>query len=329
MYDFEIPRIIEAIKKNRYRRVMLQFPEGLKDYATQVAGEIESKTSCQVVISANPSYGACDVADEEASQMRCDALFHFGHAKMLSKTALPVHYIEVKIDADVIPLLEKNLHMLPKKLGLVTTIQHAHSLAQIKKFLEQQGFEVHTGGARGRARCEGQVLGCAFGTARSIAEKVEGFLYVGSGNFHPLGVAIATGKRTLCVDIINSELRDLTEFKDKILRQRIVRVARAKEAKSFGIIVGEKKGQRRLGLAQKIKEKLEKLGIEAYIISLREITPETLLPFRKLDAFVNTACPRVTIDDAQRYKQPMLTHTELEIALGEREWDDYLMDEMD
>ncbi|HDY74833.1 MAG TPA: diphthamide biosynthesis enzyme Dph2, partial [Euryarchaeota archaeon] len=47
-----------------------------------------------------------------------------------------------------------------------------------------------------------------------------------------------------------------------------------------------------------------------------------------LDAFVNTACPRITIDDTARYKRPVLTPIELGIVLGLREWDDYAMDEI-
>jgi 2-(3-amino-3-carboxypropyl)histidine synthase len=46
----------------------------------------------------------------------------------------------------------------------------------------------------------------------------------------------------------------------------------------------------------------------------------------KVDAFVSTACPRIAIDDALRYKRPMLTPIELEVALGVRAWEDYAFD---
>ncbi|MBU2560389.1 2-(3-amino-3-carboxypropyl)histidine synthase subunit, partial [archaeon] len=53
-----------------------------------------------------------------------------------------------------------------------------------------------------------------------------------------------------------------------------------------------------------------------------------LLPFRKLGAFVNTACPRISIDDAGKFKRPLITPVELEIVLGAREWEDYAIDEI-
>jgi 2-(3-amino-3-carboxypropyl)histidine synthase len=46
----------------------------------------------------------------------------------------------------------------------------------------------------------------------------------------------------------------------------------------------------------------------------------------QLDAFVSTACPRLAIDDYLRFRKPMLTPIELEVALGARKWDDYLFD---
>jgi 2-(3-amino-3-carboxypropyl)histidine synthase len=73
---------------------------------------------------------------------------------------------------------------------------------------------------------------------------------------------------------------------------------------------------------------LEEGGKKAYLLYLNEITPDNLLAFRKLDAFVNTACPRISIDDAGKFKKPLLTPVEMEIVLGERAWEDYILDEI-
>ncbi len=194
--------------------------------------------------------------------------------------------------------------------------------------LEDEGFEVKIGKAGGRVKHEGQVLGCSFGSASSISSDVDNFIYIGSGNFHPLGVTLATGKKTFAVDPMLGEVRDMDTQKEKILRQRFAKITKAKDGNAFGIIVGEKRGQMRKGLAFKIKKLLKEKGKRAYLLYLNEITPENLLPFRKLDAFVNTACPRISIDDAARFKKPLLTPVELEIVLGTREWRDYRLDEM-
>jgi 2-(3-amino-3-carboxypropyl)histidine synthase len=46
----------------------------------------------------------------------------------------------------------------------------------------------------------------------------------------------------------------------------------------------------------------------------------------RVDAYVNTACPRIAMDDSVRYERPMLTIPEAEIVLGLRTWDDYVFD---
>lgn len=58
---------------------------------------------------------------------------------------------------------------------------------------------------------------------------------------------------------------------------------------------------------------------------MEEVGPEQLLPY-DVGAFVSTACPRLAIDDQMRYPKPMLTPVELEIVMGERNWDNYHLD---
>ncbi|MFQ5975054.1 MAG: diphthamide biosynthesis enzyme Dph2 [Candidatus Hydrothermarchaeales archaeon] len=328
MYDFEIPHILDIIKKEGYNRIGLQLPEGLKDHATKIVDKLNEAVKCDIVISGNPCYGACDIADVEMKALVVEALFHFGHSRIFDKTELPVYYIETRMDLDPIPLLSKHLEKLPKRIGLIATMQHIHTLDKVKRFLEDKGFEIHIGKGKGRVKYDGQVLGCNFRTAKEIADKVDCFIYIGSGDFHPLGIALATGKKTIAFDLLLKERRDTDEVRDKILRQRFVQIEKAMDAESYGIIIGEKRGQMRVNLALKIKEKLEGYGKKVYLLYLNEISPEALLPFRNLDAFVNTACPRVTIDDAGRYKAALLTPIELEVVLGERDSKDYKLDEI-
>jgi 2-(3-amino-3-carboxypropyl)histidine synthase len=328
MYDLETDRIVKIIKSEGYRLVGLQLPEGLKDQACEIADEIQAKTGCDVVVSGDPCFGACDLADDSMKSVGVDVLFHFGHSPIFKKSSVPVEYIEVHDDKDPASLVKKNLKKFKKKVGLVTTIQHIHTLEKIKKLLEGEGIEVKIGRGGGRVKHDGQVLGCSFESAKSIAGDVDNFIYVGSGNFHPLGVALATGKKTFAVDPLLGEVRDMEPLKEKILRQRYGKIAKAQEGKKFGIIIGEKRGQMRKALAFKLKKMIEEKGKRAYLLYLDEITPDSLLPFRKLGAFVNTACPRISIDDAAKFKRPLLTPVELEIVLGEREWEDYQLDEI-
>jgi 2-(3-amino-3-carboxypropyl)histidine synthase len=80
-YDFETERVIHEIKSMKAKRVGLQFPEGLKHHAVELAAEIESKTNAEVVILTDPSYGACDRKEEQARKLKLDLLVHYGHTE--------------------------------------------------------------------------------------------------------------------------------------------------------------------------------------------------------------------------------------------------------
>jgi 2-(3-amino-3-carboxypropyl)histidine synthase len=81
-YDFEIERIIKEIKKRKAKRVGLQFPEGLKIYAVEVAEKIEKETGSKAVIFIDPVYGACDTKEKDAKLLSLDLVVHYGHTDL-------------------------------------------------------------------------------------------------------------------------------------------------------------------------------------------------------------------------------------------------------
>jgi 2-(3-amino-3-carboxypropyl)histidine synthase len=222
-------------------------------------------------------------------------------------------------------LKESLIHLEGKaKVGLVTTTQHLHLLEDVARFLEENGKQVLM--KEGKGTLKGQVLGCNFSSVNDLP--VDTFLYLGSGNFHPLGIKLSTKKPVIIVDPYLNQVRDIDEFTDRILRIRFARITRASEAEKFGILVSSKGGQSRWELAKVLKKMIYKEGKEAYLILLDEINPPSLMPFMDLDAFIVTACPRIAIDDSKMYEKPLLTPQELEIVLGRRDWEDYEMDEI-
>ncbi|MCX6695527.1 MAG: diphthamide synthesis protein [Candidatus Altiarchaeota archaeon] len=82
-YDFETDLVVEQIKKAKAKRVGLQFPEGLKDKAVEIASLIEGKTKAKVFIYVDPTYGACDLKKNQYRDLKLDLLVHFGHTGFL------------------------------------------------------------------------------------------------------------------------------------------------------------------------------------------------------------------------------------------------------
>ena len=61
MYDVDLTSAVSEIKRLKARIVGLQVPEGLKKRAYQFAEDIEAKSGAEVLVVAEPCFGACDV----------------------------------------------------------------------------------------------------------------------------------------------------------------------------------------------------------------------------------------------------------------------------
>lgn len=332
-YDTDLEKVVKIIKENDYKRVVLQIPEGLKSYFSKFVEFLENETDASVIIPADPCFGACDIVNSEFKNLDVDFVIQIGHAPIpdIKDFPIPTLFVNARSDLDVSKVIEKAIPVLKgKKIGLVSTAQHAHILNDIRKILLDKKFDPIIGDGDNRIELKGQILGCNFSAATSIADEVDSFLFIGSGNFHPLGLLLSTKKQVIACDPYTNEVKEkeLDDLKDMILRQRYGAIARSKDAKVFGILVGTKRGQQRIELAYEIKEKLDSYQKKSYIFTANHFLPAHLESFRDVDCFVSTACPRIAIDDYMQYKVPIITPVELDILLGLKKWENYQFDEI-
>ena len=78
-YNFELDKVLDEIKKINAKTVLLQFPDGLKPEALNIANEIEEKGNVKVLIWADDCFGACDYPIIKT----IDLLVQFGHSTPL------------------------------------------------------------------------------------------------------------------------------------------------------------------------------------------------------------------------------------------------------
>jgi 2-(3-amino-3-carboxypropyl)histidine synthase len=142
-----------------------------------------------------------------------------------------------------------------------------------------------------------------------------------------MGAALVSGKKVLLVNPITknaSVMIDAGEF----LRARKAVILKAAGGEKFGIVVSTKPGQTRLNLAVELQRVLRKGGRDAELVTVDELVPESIEDF-DFDVLVCTACPRIPIDDAERFRQPLLTPFETRVVLGELPLEPYRLDEME
>ncbi len=315
--DFEetIRDITEDERYRKARTVAIQLPEGLKRQSNRL---IESLKGKELIFLGDPFWGACDIPQKG----NWDLLIQFGHSPIPNLGSFPyVKFVELQekvkynIDCTKIPF---------SSLILTSNVTYSNELPRIKKELENCNVKVTLKRGDSRVLYPGQILGCNVSSARSDDE---GILFVGEGIFHPLGIALALEKEVIAFNPRTNEYINLKDYKKKFLNQRYSAIDKASRANNFGILVSSKIGQTRYTLANVAKKLLEENGKNAFIIYSDLIRDEILINFPG-EVYVNTACPRVTIEDYATFSRPVITFYEMQMALNLRDKSKYILDEI-
>jgi len=283
-------KIPKKLKKIRGAKIFLQYPEGLKLRIQEISKELE-KEGFEVVICCEPTFGACDIRDEEAKRLGCNLILHIGHSDFGVKSKVPVLYWDYFYTVNPIPILEKEINKLKdfKKIGLITTIQFIKSMDKVKERLEKLEKKIFVYKSLTHP---GQIIGCNVNAAKKIENEVDCFLFVGAGKFHPLGVALSVEKPVFSLDLERGVVYSLEEERKRWMKKKLWHDAKLLDARKIGIIVCWKKGQNKIEEARKLKKSLEAGGKEVYILAFDKITKEKIEGL-KFDCLVNLACPRV------------------------------------
>ena len=146
-YNLEIPKTIWRIRRDNFRMVALQLPEGLTMFATSLSDIIEKFTEAQTVIMSDVTYGACCVDDFSARALGCDFMVHYGHSCLIpvDQTAnIKMLYVFVDIKLDSLHFIESIKANLARssQLSLVSTIQFVASLQAAARELREEGYTV-------------------------------------------------------------------------------------------------------------------------------------------------------------------------------------------
>ncbi|MGC9149759.1 MAG: diphthamide biosynthesis enzyme Dph2 [Candidatus Micrarchaeia archaeon] len=299
-------------------RILLQFAEGLKEKAVEYAKNLE-KNGNEVFVCAAQAFGACDIALEEAKAIKAKKIIHFGHSKLIDikEEGIEIEYVEPKIEIEekvLKELIEEACKKIKfERIGLVTNISHVSQIEKIKEEFEKNGKKIFT--QKGERTKEAQILGCDVSAAKKIESDVDAFVYFGGGLFHPLGALMATNKPFFVIDPFQRKIFEITQLREKYKRIRNTKISLASQAKKFGILVSTKPGQFNLELALKIKKDLEKNGKEGLLLIANTFNFDELSEFG-VDAFINTSCPRISLEEGNRIKnKPILSVEEFYFLL--------------
>jgi 2-(3-amino-3-carboxypropyl)histidine synthase len=206
-----------------------------------------------------------------------------------------------------ITIPKKEISKLPKSVALATTVQFIGQIGSVKKELENAGIKVFVGKGK-KTKYKGQVLGCDSSAALG---KGEGVLYIGTGFFHPIGIALQAEKPVFMFDPALGKIEALPQEKvDAVRKKRKGALLKFLNSEKIGILVSVKPGQNLLPLALVIKKKLEANGKKAYVLAFDTVDFSELENFPFIECFLNLACPRIS-EDYERINKPVADYSDV------------------
>ncbi len=297
--------IFKEIKNRNAVSVALNAPDGLLPKVQETASKIMKRFGIPAYVLADTTWGSCDLNSNGAKVLAADVLFNIGHTISLDSIEKNVVMIDAFDDISFEKIAKTSINTLKgKTISLVTDSQHLHEIENVRKIFEDVGITVKIGKGKGQLN-DGQVFGCEFYPVLETKEEVDANVFLGQSNFHAAGIALSTDKPTYVLDPYFNEIREVTEFANKLKRKATLAIYKAAEAKTFGIIVGLKEGQLSKLTALKFKRELEKEGKEVQLFALTDITNERLRNIKGIDAFIQVACPRISTDN--QFDKPLLS----------------------
>ncbi|XP_023342495.1 2-(3-amino-3-carboxypropyl)histidine synthase subunit 1 [Eurytemora carolleeae] len=426
-YNLEVPKTIWRIRKDGFKKVALQLPEGLTMFATALCDIIESFTDAETLIMSDVTYGACCVDDFSARNINYSKLKNV-LVPVDQTSTIKMLYIFVDIKMDTLHFTQTVKQNIDKEksISLVSTIQFVATLQAVAKQLRDDGYTVFV--PQVKPLSPGEILGCT-----SPKMETSCLIYLGDGRFH-LGEQLSLGcdflihyghsclvpvdqtstikmlyifvdikmdtlhftqtvkqnidkeksislvstiqfvatlqavakqlrddgytvfvpqvkplspgeilvRKGMIINIFSEEGYDheyvseegclvrkgmiMNMFSEEgydhelMKRNRLNAINQARNSKTWGIILGTLGRQGNPNILYHLKAKCEKAGKEVVTILLSEIFPQKLSLMPEVGAWIQIACPRLSIDWGLAFKSPILSPYEAAVALEEIPW---------
>eukprot|EP00794_Sanderia_malayensis_P014245 gene14245-15730_t len=318
-YNFEIQKTIWKIRDANAKQVALQFPEGLLLFACTIADILKKFTGVETIVMSDVTYGACCVDDYSARALGCDFMVHYGHSCLVPISAtegIKMLYVFVDIKVDIQHFVDTVKHNFKTgtRLAIVSTVQFLSTLQACRQELSAD-YNVNI--PQVKPLSPGEILGC---TSPKLND-TDAMIYLGDGRFHLESVMIQNPEIDAYQYDPYSKVFSREYYDHDVMHaSRQKSIKQASTANNYGIILGSLGRQGSPNILQSIQDKLTALNKNYFVILLSEIFPDKLKLIPDVDAWVQIACPRLSIDWGTAFKKPLLTPYELMVSLSAVEW---------
>ncbi len=233
----------------------------------------------------------------------------------------------VELSAETLAYLKKKKY---NTVGLYASIQFCNNLELVKKQLQDNNIAVITS-RPDRTHAPSQLLGCDM-FPRSLRllpaelEKIDCYVYVGDGKFHPLALAYrqlacrqkdskgdskepSPFKEIICADPLRKKGTIMTgKDVQKIIKKYKSSLMKFLFSRNVGVIITVKPGQEQMKPAFFLEKKFPDKKFYYFVDDLVSFNHLENFPF--IDVWVNTACPRIGLDDQEQFRKGVINLNE-------------------
>lgn len=202
---------------------------------------------------------------------------------------------------DIIVLPKELIDSLPAEIALFTTIQFKESINSMRKQIEESGKTVHLIRPP-HSVSEGLVLGCGI---KEFDSEIDSFLFVGDGAFHPLTLIVRNNQKVICWDPFTNKKSELT-IKDieYVRKKEKAGYVKFLSSDKIGVLLSMKPGQNRRRLSESLEKHFPEKKFYYFLCDQLDFTQLENFPF--IEMWINTACPRIMVDDVRKFTKPII-----------------------
>jgi 2-(3-amino-3-carboxypropyl)histidine synthase len=164
----------------------------------------------------------------------------------------------------------------------------------------------------------GEVLGC---TSPKLPDEIQEYVFVADGRFHLESAMIHNPTKQAFRYNPYDKTMTKEGYEHEVMRSaRKEAIDVAARAGTVGLILGTLGRQGNPAIMQRLKTKLLAAGKRVVIVLMSEIFPQKLALMPQVDAWVQVACPRLSVDWGSAFQKPLLNPYEAEVALATAQW---------
>jgi diphthamide biosynthesis enzyme Dph1/Dph2-like protein len=197
-----------------------------------------------------------------------------------------------------------------KSIALYASVQYSHNLDIIKKQLKKAGIKVITSKPE-RSSVESQLIGCdVYYKNLNLKKEPDAFLQISDGVFHANALLFAQKglekpKEVIVFDPIEQEFTIITqESVSQVLRKYKAALIRFLATDTIGVLISTKLGQEQYEASRLLEKKY--LSKRFYFFIDNSINFSSLENFPFIKVWVNSACPRIALEDSITTPKPVI-----------------------